>query len=77
MTGNFQTWAGTISEIGPLYPFVGSEVLLWILGMVFWIGWQVLQLRMEKRQIDEEVRGLRQGDTLQRIIQAEHATEQI
>jgi len=42
-----------------------------------WIGWHVLQLRRENRQLDEEARVLRQGDNLQRIVQAEHTIERM
>ncbi|MGH8502136.1 MAG: hypothetical protein ACREVE_06605 [Gammaproteobacteria bacterium] len=52
-TGNFQDWAGTISEIGAIYPFVGSEFLLWIVGMAFWIGWHIWNLSTEHREWDE------------------------
>jgi hypothetical protein len=49
-TGNFQNWAGTITEIGPIYPFVGTEVLLWILGMACWIGWHIWNVSTESRE---------------------------
>lgn len=52
-TGNFENWAGAISEIGAIYPFVGSEFLLWILGMAFWIGWHIWNLNTENREWDE------------------------
>ncbi len=37
------------SEIGPLYPFVGAEWFFVVVGVVLWIGWHVLQIRMENR----------------------------
>jgi hypothetical protein len=37
------------SEIGPLYPFVGAEWLFVVVGVVLWIGWHVLQIRLENR----------------------------
>lgn len=52
-TGNFESWAGNISEIGAIYPFVGTEFLLWILGMAFWIGWHIWNLSTEPREWDE------------------------
>lgn len=55
-TGNFENWAGNIADIGAAYPFVGTEFLLWILGMLFWIGWHVLQMRDESRQWEEDLR---------------------
>ncbi len=54
-TGNFQDWTGAISEIGPIYPFVGTEVLRWILGVVFWIGWHVWNVSTERRAWEKEL----------------------
>jgi hypothetical protein len=44
------------SSLGPLYPFVGTEVLLVILGLVFWIGWHVIQTRGESKEYKEASR---------------------
>ena len=33
-----ETWATDISALGPIYPFVGGEVLFWLLGLIFWIS---------------------------------------
>jgi hypothetical protein len=54
-TGNITSFAGDISEIGALYPFVGSETLLWLVGLALWIAWIVVQARMEKREYEEEI----------------------
>ncbi len=40
-TGSFENWAGDIADIGPIYPFVGSEFLLWIIGLALWIIWHI------------------------------------
>ncbi len=56
MTTGIESWAGTISEIGPIYPFVGSEVLLFIIGVVTWIGWHIWQSINETRTYEEEKR---------------------
>jgi hypothetical protein len=40
-TGTIQTWTGNPLEIGPLYPFVGSEWLLFALCVGLWTVWQV------------------------------------
>lgn len=39
--------------IGPLYPFVGTEVALAVLGIVLWIAWHILQTRDESREWTE------------------------
>jgi hypothetical protein len=55
-TGNFTDWTGNLLDIGPLYPFVGSEMLMVVIGFVFVIGWFVLQARVESREIGEDLR---------------------
>jgi hypothetical protein len=77
MTGNFTNWDGTIIDIGPIYPFVGSEMLMVILLIVVWVGWHIVQIRMENRQMDNETRTLSQGDNLQRTLQEEHTIERM
>jgi hypothetical protein len=44
------------SDIGALYPFQGAEVPLFIVGLVAWILWHVLQVRVENRDYGEAKR---------------------
>ena len=35
-----ETWSGTdITTLGPIYPMVGSEFILFIIGLIFWLGY--------------------------------------
>ena len=77
MTGNFTNWDGAITDIGPIYPFVGSEMLMVIVLLVFWIVWHVVQMRMENQVHEDDARMLRQGDNLQRAMQEEHTLERM
>ena len=77
MTGNFTNWDGDLTAVGPIYPFVGSEMLMVLILLVVWIGWHIVQLRMENRQMDDEARALRQGDALDLVLQAEHTIERM
>ncbi|MGH6754484.1 hypothetical protein [Hypericibacter sp.] len=76
-TGNFSDWSGNMFDLGPLYPFVGWEVPMAIVGIIFWIGWHVWQIKMENRQLEQEAAMLKQGDNLQKAIQAEHTPERM
>ena len=60
-TGSFTDWAGTIADIGPIYPFVGLEFILVIAGLVFWVAWHIAQLRQESKQLKEEDEHFRSG----------------
>ena len=50
-------WTGNMLELGPLYPWAGGnwEVIMWIAGMVMWVGWHVLQIRREGANYRDEV----------------------
>jgi hypothetical protein len=76
-TGNFSDWNGEMFDLGPLYPFVGWEVPMVIICLLFWIGWHFLQIRMENRHLEEEAARLRQGENLQKAILAEHTPERM
>ena len=55
MSTGIESWgADKIAEVGPLYPFVGTEVFLAIAGFVVWIGWQVWQIKFENNAYDEQ-----------------------
>lgn len=54
-TGSFDNFAGAINEIGPLYPFAGSEMILVVIGVVCWIAWHVSEMRIEQREYDDEI----------------------
>ena len=60
-TGNFENWAGNITDIGPIYPFVGSEWLLVLIGVVYWIVWHVRQIGSENQALADQEQRLRSG----------------
>lgn len=57
-----ETWATDLAEIGPVYPFVGSEGLMVIVCFAAWIGWHIWQIRCEKRDEEEALRKLESQD---------------
>jgi hypothetical protein len=76
-TANFANWDGDLTQVGPIYPFVGSEVLMVIIGVVFWLVWHYLQIRMENQRLEEEAASLRQGNNLEKALQDEHSLERM
>lgn len=52
-TIGYENWAVDLAEVGAIYPFQGWEGVMVILGVVFWIGWHVVQFRQESRHLQE------------------------
>ena len=54
-TIGYESWAVDLAEVGAVYPFQGGEVLMVIVGVVIWIGWHVVQIKQENREIEEDL----------------------
>jgi len=65
------SWTGTMTDLGPLYPGVGTEVLLVLIGVAFWVIWHIVQFRMETRNYEDDLRTLRQKDNMERALRGE------
>jgi hypothetical protein len=53
-TNGLTSWAVDLNDIGAVYPFQGWEVFMVIVGLAFWIGFHVLQIRNEQRELRYE-----------------------
>jgi hypothetical protein len=62
------SWAVDLKDIGAIYPFQGWEVLLVILGFIFWIGWHIIQTRQESAEFVSDVAADRSGDETRAAI---------
>jgi hypothetical protein len=70
-TASVQNWAGQIADIGPIYPFVGTEVGLLIIGVVAWLAWHIVQIRREGREYKDDIARLGKPEKLRKLIDAE------
>ena len=73
-TATVESWTGNILDIGPIYPFVGTEVILWIIGLVLWIIWHIWQVRNESKEYAEGAEKYTQGENLLRAIRGERVS---
>ena len=70
-----ETWVGTdISQLGPIYPMVGSEFILFIIGLIFWLGFHFTQAGIEKKELEADAEAARSPEILKRVFakEAEH-----
>ena len=59
MSTGVTSWTGA-AELGAIYPFVGIEWLLVIVGVVLWLGWHAWHIRSEGREYDAALRHYRE-----------------
>ena len=67
-TNGLESWAVDLKNIGAIYPFQGSEVLMVLLGLAFWIGWHIIQMRQENAEIEADMAADRSGDETRKSI---------
>ena len=71
-TTGIETWAGAdLSQIGPIYPMVGTEFILFIIGMAFWLIFHVMQAKIEKREMEADEAAARSPERLKRVFEEE------
>ena len=71
-TTTVESWAGAdLSQIGPIYPMVGTEFILFLVGLAFWIGFHILQAGIEKREMEADEAAARTPERLQRVFEEE------
>ena len=67
LLGAVESWSVNPVDVGPLYPWVGSEFFFYIVCVLLWIGWTIWQMKAENKQYAEETAELRRrGDFLNR-----------
>ncbi|OED46764.1 hypothetical protein [Leisingera sp. S232] len=52
-TIGYDSWAVDLAEVGAVYPFQGSEGIMVVLGVIFWIGWHRIQFVREGKHLEE------------------------
>jgi hypothetical protein len=67
-TNGLESWAVDLKDVGAIYPFQGAEVVMVIIGLAFWIGWHVVQIRQENAEIAEDMAADRSGDDTRKAI---------
>ena len=56
-----ESWRQQLAELGPIYPFVGTEWLLLVVCGAFWLAWVIWQLRAEQSEHARARSFLQQG----------------
>lgn len=67
-TTNVESWAVDLADVGAIYPMVGSEVILVIIGVALWIFWHVWQIKHENATYAAEVEKYGSPEAIQKAL---------
>jgi hypothetical protein len=73
-TGLVDNWLN-LDTFGAIYPFVGTEVLLTVVGFAFWFGWHVLQYQKESAEFKADIENINKQGGAGKILDAEAGRE--
>jgi uncharacterized membrane protein len=67
-----ETWKGAdLSQLGPIYPMVGSETILVIIGVIFWIAFHFKQAAIERKEMAADEAAAKSPERLSRVFSDE------
>ena len=52
---NVDSWAVDLANVGPIYPWVGFEGIMFIVSLALWIGWHIWQVKFETNTYNDEI----------------------
>ncbi len=58
-TPTIEAWSRNPQDTGPLYPFVGTELFLSVLCLIFFLIFMVWKFRSERNTYDHQASSLR------------------
>ncbi|MGI9317181.1 MAG: hypothetical protein ACR2QW_07635 [bacterium] len=73
-TGMVDNWVN-VDALGPIYPFVGTETLLAILGIAFWIIWHIWQIKGENVEFKKDLEKINQRGGVGNVLDEESKRE--
>ena len=73
-TGPVDNWLN-LDTFGAIYPFVGTEMMLTIVGFAFWLIWHFLQLRKENEEFAQDIENINKQGGPGKVLEDEARRE--
>jgi len=67
-TIGYKDWNVDLAEVSAIYPFQGWEGAMTIIGVVFWLGWHVIQVRRESAHL-AKAKNIGDQDKIQKALE--------
>ena len=73
-TGLVDNWLN-LDTFGPIYPFVGTEEILAIVGIACWIVWHIWQINAEAAEFKEDIENINKQGGPGKVLDEEAGRE--
>ncbi len=73
-TGMVNNWIN-VDTLGPIYPFVGSESTLVLIGLAFWLLWHVWQIKSESTEFKMDIEKIERHGGVAKVLDNEGERE--
>lgn len=73
-TGLVDNWLN-VDQFGAIYPFVGTEGLLALAGIAFWLIWHIIQIRKESAEFAEDIKNINKRGGVDKVLEEESQRE--
>ena len=63
------TWAVDLANVGPVYPWIGFELIMVLVAVALWILWHVIQIRQENAELERDIRLYGDRESLKKTLE--------
>ncbi len=67
-TGPIESWNINPIDVGPIYPFVGWEILMFVASVAFCVAFMVWKFKTESAKYAAKAQELRESDELAKTL---------
>lgn len=62
------TWAVDLANVGAVYPWLGTEVIMVAVAVLAWLVWHVVQIREENQEYADDVKRYGSKEALKKAL---------
>lgn len=62
------TWAVDLANVGPVYPWIGFELIMVLVAVALWILWHVIQIRQENAELERDIRLYGDRESIRKVL---------
>jgi hypothetical protein len=63
------TWAVDLANVGPVYPWIGYELIMVLVAVALWLLWHIVQIRQENAELEEDSRLYSDRESIRKALE--------